>query len=453
MEFSPKELGELLDDWAASARAIIVETVQAITASGLSADDARGLAVRLDGMRWAVSIVDGAHTPTGIGELDIEMGPFIATIEKPTTSLSFVTCIGFAASLASGAATGVCQLARTSVSFATGLALFCPWGSGDVFSPSTETKSPLDLVREGSENRVVPGDIRKWLLRTEVTEEAWSDPAFRTFADAAASALIRSIASEVLGRNRLAFNGPPRLSVEMPDGSALDDLQRRGFQALQASAAWVYQHKSSAEQRHALYAAEFARMVSHRDALWDAVSSSGQDILTGARMAYSLSQADLSREAIKAQADLRKSIAEDMAKAADSTRTLATAIAVAIATGVGLMAARSTSTTEPWVLTAIASIVAVYLLVVAISGWMYISLQKRLREQWRQRFYRFVPEEDYIAMVTKPAQAATLPYHLVGAAAVVISFALLFVAVAGSDPATPSADTSSRNERLTLQFA
>ncbi|RWN22731.1 MAG: hypothetical protein EOR94_03485 [Mesorhizobium sp.] len=174
----------------------------------------------------------------------------------------------------------------------------------------------------------------------------------------------------------------------------------------------VFEDSASAEQKHALFAAEFARSVTRIETVASAFRDAGCDILDGARLAFQLSQSDLSREAIKAQADLHKSIADDTAKAAEGTRTLAGAVAVAIATAITLVAARSTATVQPWVLALVA--VAGYLIVVAGSGWAYLHLQSQLRHQWRTRFYRFVPAEDYEAMVTRPTRSAALPYHFVG---------------------------------------
>lgn len=153
------------------------------------------------------------------------------------------------------------------------------------------------------------------------------------------------------------------------DGSDLvRHLELQGYRNLQAAVAWVYEDRAAAEQRHALFAAEFARSVTRTEKVSGALRSAGRDILEGARLAFQLSQSDLSREAIKAQGDLRKAVADDTSKAADSARTLAGATAVAIATGIALVAARSTATTQPWVLSLVAAFVAVYLVVVAVSG-------------------------------------------------------------------------------------
>ena len=321
------------------------------------------------------------------------------------------------------------QIASARAPFATGRTAFNPWGGGDVFAPAADTKSPLDIVREGSETRLVPPDICKWLVRGAVSEALWRDAAFRTFAAASAPPLIRSLASEVVGDSTVIFNGPPRLSTTLSAGHLLArDLGFEGYRNLQAAVAWVYEDKASAEQRHALFAAEFARSITRDEAVGHAFELAGRDLLEGSRLAFQLSQSDLSREAIKAQGDLRRAIADDTSKAAEGTRTLSGAIAVAIATGITLIAARSIGTTPPWVLSLIAYVIAGYLVVVAGSGWAYLVLQRSLREQWRRRFYRFVPTDDYEAMVRRPAWHAELPYHFVAAVALVVAVALAWMA-------------------------
>src|SRR3546814_4885543 len=106
-------------------------------------------------------------------------------------------------------------------------------------------------------------------------------------------------------------------------------------------------------------------------------------------------------------------MADVMSIAAVGTRSLSGAVVVASATAITLVAARSTGAAEPWVLSLVAVVVAGYLVVVAVSGWTHLNLQRKLRDQWRRRFYRFVPADDYDAMVTRPARSAERPYHLV----------------------------------------
>jgi hypothetical protein len=371
--------------------------------------------------------------PSDVNSLDDHMGPYIATIHKPveTADVRVLTRAGFLQALESLDVSGVWQVACAGNSFATGFASFNPWGRGDVYVCAAPTKSPLELVREGAEKRIVPADIRKWLLRSPITDTLWQDNAFQSFAGLATGPLVRSLATEVVGKRNVVFAGPPRLNLVLEETPLTTELQRPGFMHLQSSVAWVYEDQASAEQRHAIYSAEFARSVSRDESLGDAFRTAGENILEGARLVYQLSQSELSREAIKAQGDLRKTISDDMSKVADGTRSLTTAIAVAVATGIGLVATRSTSTGDPRVLSSVAGIVALYLIAVTLSGWQYLRLQKRLRAQWRQRLYRFIPSEDYAAMVTKPAAEAERPYHLMGVIGLIIAVALILLAYLG----------------------
>lgn len=435
MTSSPKELGALLDSWADDGRARVLEGPANVTVSGLAVASAQELHAALVALAWPRELFDSAQEPAAVDELDDDMGPFRLTFAKPTGGADrrVLTRSGFTEAL-KGETVGVWQLAFSDAPFSSGLASFGPWGQGDVFAPATETKSPLDLVREGSEARLVPADVRKWLVRGRVDRDLWQDAAFKIFASLSAPALLRSLASEVAGPSALVFNGPPRLNLALP-ADVLDQLGLKGFAALLKAVAWVYEDRASAEQRHALFAAEAARSITRAEPVGEAFASAGTDILEGARLSFQLSQSELSREAIKAQGDLRKSIADDTAKAAEGTRTVAGAIAVAIATGVGLVAARTTTTAEPWVLSLVAAIVGLYLAAVAIAGWMHLALQGRLRSQWRNRFYRFIPADDYKAMVTDPAADAERPYHVMAIIALVVAVALFWLSFSRFGPA------------------
>src|SRR3546814_7048759 len=113
------------------------------------------------------------------------------------------------------------------------------------------------------------------------------------------------------------------------DLDLVQELGLEGYRNLQSAVAWVDEDSASTEQRHALFAAEFARSVSREEPIGKAFWAAGRDVLEGSRLAFQLSQSNLSREAIKAQGDLRRAIADDMSKAAEGTRTLSGAVAVA----------------------------------------------------------------------------------------------------------------------------
>src|SRR3546814_18931567 len=98
-----------------------------------------------------------------------------------------------------------------------------------------------------------------------------------------------------------------------------------------------------------------------------------------------------------------------MSKAAEGTRSLSGAVAVAIATAITLVAARSMGAAEPWVLSLVAVVVAGYLVVVAVSCWTHLNLQRKLRDQWRHRLSRFVPADDNKELVTRTGRSPEPP--------------------------------------------
>ena len=363
--------------------------------------------------------------------LEEDFGPFVATIRKAVdvADRRLLTRVGFTQALAEKAGGGVWQIASAQVAFATGTTSFNPWGAGDVFTPATPTKSPLDIVRGRRAKHVLYQlTSASWLRRSDVTELLGRDEAFQTFAAVSAPALVRSIASEVVGQRAIVFSGPPRLNIALADDGLAQELHVEGYRNLRAAVAWVYEDLFSLSSDTHLFAAEFARSVTRDEPIAKAFYAAGRDILEGSRLAFQLSQSDLSREAIKAQGDLRKAIADDTSKAAEGTRTLSGAIAVAIATGITLIASQIHRRSGALGLSLVAGVVAGYLIVVTVSGWAYLNLQSKLRDQWRRRFYRFVPADDYEAMVTIPARSAERPYYFIAAIALLVSVALGWMA-------------------------
>lgn len=427
---TPTKIGALLDSWAESGVVRIVENRTALTISGLPSANAATLSEMVAEIGWVIDFADAAGQAAECNDLDDAMGPYIATLHKDIggSDRRVLTRIGLEQALLRDPSEGIWQLAFGKESFSSGTISFQPWGKADIFSPSAVTKSPLDLVREGLTVRLAPADIRIWLLRDTASDRLLNDKAFKIFARLSAPALLRSLATELPDETQLLFAGPPRLKISLSKSTLFDDLGLNGYQNLKLATAWVYEDPVTAEQCHALYASEVARLVTRNETIGAALNDAGKDILESARLAFQLSQSDLSREAIKSQADLRKSIADDTSKTLDSTRTLAGALAVAIVTAITLTGARATGSVDPRVLSLVAISVSLYIIALTISGWRFLRLQHQIRKQWRDRFYRFVPKDDYEAMVISPAASADRSYYLVAGAGIVVAVALMMLA-------------------------
>lgn len=229
---------------------------------------------------------------------------------------------------------------------------------------------------------------------------------FQTFADLSAQALMCALTGEIKADGSLVFNGPPYTQLSRPGQGAAATLGLDGFNKLRAAAAWAYENSAEVSQRHGLFVAEFARTHPPQTDAATAFASILGNVLQGARLAYQLSLSEMTREAIKAQGDLRKAVADDMAKLVDNTRQVVTALTAALATGIGLVAARIATTTPAWVLEAVSWIAACYVATIIVSGWLFMTGQRDMRNKWRHRLYRFIPDSDYKAMVTDPAGRA-----------------------------------------------
>ncbi len=423
MESSPKRLAQAVDELNDAGKASIVETRTHLTVSGLGASDAVLIYNATSDLGWNANIVDSVGEVHFSNDLNDDYGQFILTLEKPVKPgiMSVLTLAGFQQLLQSNDNESVWEVARAQVAFSSELATFQPWGRSEIFSPSPPTKSPLEIVRETAEKRKTPSDIRKWTPRTSVTSEQWDDLAFGHFAQIAAQMLILCLASEIVSNREIIFSGSRKLKFLPPDISTHREMGMRGFAELKVIINWVYEVPQFTEQRHALFNAEFSRIAAHDGHAAAAFAKNGQNALDGARLSYQLSLSEISREAIKAQGDLRKSVAEDTSKLVENTRSVASSTAISIATGVGLIAAKIGSSTPGWALAIIASTVTIHLLSVSISGFAYLNVQKQIRSEWRKRLYQFVPDDDYFSMVEKPIRQSEAIFNIAGCTGIIIS--------------------------------
>lgn len=321
---------------------------------------------------------------------------------------------------------GAWLVARLQQPFDTELISFRPWGDpAPLCQASAVRKSPREIVREISGNRLAPSDIRVWLLRTQPSLELWKEDRFQAFGGLAKAYLLRSLASEISDPTTAVFFGPPRRTVPIDHDLASAGWHLGAFASLQAAAKWVYEEPRTTEQRHALLGSELTRSIAPGSDGAAAFQASGNDILQGARLAFALGQSDLTKEALKTQSDLRKSVADDTTKATEGARSVATGLATAIGTAIALFVARGSSATSSTVVAAIACAVSVYLFVVGVSSLRHLAIQEGLRLEWRKRFYRFLPDDDYRHMVARPIEQAELIYRVIAWLCIYASMGLI----------------------------
>ena len=456
---SEKALAELLDDLVAKDLASIAESPAHVVASGLSVNSATAVQTLANALGWPAQVFDQESTPWNVGSLDASLEPFRIVIDKPSSPdgvRSVLTDTAFAQWLDEGAPQGRWRVARLSASISTWGVLFEPWDGTDDFVAKNETKSPRSLVREYGPGRLAPSDIRPWLLRSTTGVDR-SDSAFLVWADRSAVALAQSMPNEIDSEDKtLKFTGPPRLALASIDKSegAFRRLGISGFGALQQLIAWVFEVEREAEMRHLLAATEIAQSGgSETDAL-ACLAKFARSALEGARIAYQLSLADVSKESLKLLGDLRKAVIEEVGKLTDQTRQLVAAMTGALAVGIGLLAARLTTPAPPLLLTAVMLVVAAHIALAIWAGWRFIKLQNALRSDWQPRLYRFLPSADYERMVTGPVQRAEGAFKRSAWWCSLITTALLVVVIVMSwsaENATSDGRTSPRSKASSVE--
>jgi hypothetical protein len=194
-------------------------------------------------------------------------------------------------------------------------------------------------------------------------------------------------------------------SIDKTEG-AFQRLGAAGFGELQQLMAWVFEVEREAEMRHLLAAAEIVQSGGTETDALACLAKFARSALDGARIAYQLSLADVSKDSLKLLGDLRSAVTEEIGKLTDQTRQLVAAVTGALAVGIGLLAARLTTLAPPLLLIAVMVIVAAHIALTIWAGRRFIKLQGALRNDWQPRLYRFLPSADYERMVTGPVQRA-----------------------------------------------
>ena len=410
MKLCLKQLAELLDGWS-DAGGLLSESDTAIFVHALNVEQAKQLVAVLTEGNWSFDLEDGGSNHITAADLIDDYAPFKVLAHKPADKAGpgiMVTNTGFSNLLRQHPPIGCLRLARCESQFETATLRVAPLDDTVSFEPRPNNASPRRVVRESNETRVVPSDIGPWLLR-DADNMPWADPSFQTWAHQGWINVIRSLANEVDGSG-MVFRGPPlvRLTTRL-DGEHEGEA---GFCAIQKAGAWVYDNERELEMRHGFFAAEIARAAGTGGDAIGVIGRLAGPALESARIAYGLNLSQVSRDTLKALADLRKAISDETSKLTDATRSVATSVATAVFAGAGVILARLTTGTPSYALIILACVPLVYVLAVIMSGWHFVKLQRRIREQWRKRLYVFLPEADYRQMVEEPAEDAESAFRL-----------------------------------------
>jgi len=439
---SETALALLLDRLNDAGKAFVQESEHVVTASNLSFGDARELLTLCVQLHWPASAYDQENSEWTMESISADFAPFRVSLRKPEAPpdvLQLLTLTGYRTWLVQGHVATRWHVAGLSEPFRTKGRIYEPWRSRNAFESARASKNPRSLVREHAAQRVVCADIRVWLLA--VCDEKPDGPVFRIWAEAAIAALLYALADEIDSEDfRLKFKGPPRLAIPLSASgvSLVEALGEKALLDLQTAASWVFENEREAEMRHILLATEMARSGG-REA--DAISYVKVHLavaLEGAKIAYQMAIAEVSRETLKVLADLRKAITEETSKVTDATRQVIASLASSLAVGLGLIAARLATNASPALIVAVMLVIAFYVVATILSGRQFIHLQRGLRQDWKPRLYRFIPDDEYQRMVSAPTARAESAFRMValigGSAIALLTVAVIYTASYGVPP-------------------
>lgn len=457
-------LAEAIDRLVEAKQAYVTESESAATVSALSAAHASEIKVLCEPLGWSVKLFDRADEPWGNAETpDPDFAPFRVIIQKPVApanTLQLISNYAFAQWLESGHAAPRWHIARFKGSLAVGVRVLESWECMQEVVVMAATKSPRALVREFGNVRRVPEDVRHW-LSSALEAEHFAQPTTQIWVRAASAALLYCLPDEIgADDGTFKFRGPPRLTLP-GFHTATETLDHATFNTLLGVSRWIFENEHEAEMRHVLLAVELARagmasgstptfLCQHLAHAWES-----------AQIVYQMVLTETGRDTLKALSDLRKAVTEETAKLSDIGRQLTSSVAAAVATGVGLIAARIAAKAPVEIIVIVMLVVALYIAMVISSGVQFMRLQRQLRMDWQHRLYRFLPDVEYVRMVTIPTAKAERSFvwtaWLGGIAVTVLTLTCIWVvpaptsvvpeppstAVPRASQSTPSSNSSS----------
>ncbi len=312
----------------------------------------------------------------------------------------------------------VVRLAFSENPFATKGFIVEPWNGdpkGNEFVTQTPVAGPRRQVRCHSAEFMAPSRIEPWITVTKPNAE---DVAWREWRRIAMEMIARSLPSELFveaGVRRVALSGQPprRLNFGELDESC-------SFQLLQDAADWVYLEGTDNEVRHTFLTAELTREWPADASFFREISGRVSLALDSARLLYKAHLRSGSKDTLKALADLRKSLADDVQKLIQQARDLSNAIWRDVALAIGVLAirlamdpAKTAATSKPFAI--IFLVVAIY---VGVSFWIAISTNDQFfkkfddtRSAWRPKLYAFLDNGDYKSLADDPINGAIATYR------------------------------------------
>lgn len=293
---------------------------------------------------------------------------------------------------------------------------------------------PRRQVRCQTPDLMAPIRIEPWILVGSAPDNC---QAIIIWQKVSAQMIAKSLPNELYKESDVPkvglYGQPPR---RLDFGSF--ELNEILFKALQEAAAWLYLEGDDVEVRHTFLSAELARAWTPGISFCAGLSSRLSGALDSARLVYKAHLRAGSKDIIKALADLRKTLSDEVQKLLQQSRDLSGAVWRDVAIAIGVLGIRiamdsvkASSTTFGFAI--IYFLVAVYICVsyrisIATNN-KFLDIVETARKSWRTKLYAFLDDDDYQTLADKPLTDAVTAYRNTQTrttiVVVVVSFLLL----------------------------
>ncbi|MGU3452412.1 hypothetical protein [Methylobacterium sp. 391_Methyba4] len=301
--------------------------------------------------------------------------------------------------------------------------------------PRTEV-GPRRVVRSQSPDLMAPSRIEPFITSGEPAP----GPAFAAWREVAAAMIARALPNELYRDGTegwLILSGQPPRKLVLGSGTVTDV----GFRALLSAASWVYLEGTDVEVRHTFLTAELAREWTFGESFRDGLPTRLPPALDSARLLYKAHLRSSSKDTLKALADLRKTLAEEVQKLLQQSRDLSTAVWRDIAVAVGVMVVRlavdSTKSAAAgkgfaWVFLMVALYVAASFRMSVGTNRRFLDIVEQSRAAWRTKLYGFLDDADYGTLADRPVTEALAAYRRTENRSTVFVVVVCFALMAGA---------------------
>lgn len=372
---------------------------------------------------WSISVRDGEFSEISIASVaddDVNLA-----IRKPSGGrIFFASVAGFSSALEHQALTLSKEILVLSpfTGFKTRGFSVISWGGEPLpglpcAEPNADAIDPRKTIVRDLTGSIVPADPYRWML---VGADGSGEP-WQIWKARATRSLATLLVSEVWREDtpRVSLNGARKRTFPLGEGCSDVGAYTNIFQAVD----WLLV-KQDAEARHEVLVRRLAVIVRDLDTKGEpdwltALSESLQEALDGARLDHRAYVRSKSAETVKAMADLRKTVGEDVSRIVERVHRLSTGFVVglaALATGLGVRLTLLTSQKNLQPLVGV-----MFCLVVLGITWSSILLQRhvssksllnelRNMRRWRKNVHTALTRSDYREMASYPVLDAVRLY-------------------------------------------